>query len=123
MFIAHKIIIVGNFRIHVYKSYNLLLDPISFFKDDNNPTLFFNLVLTYAKESEHLAVFVFFFSDHLLIILTFLIMHYMLENKFSTLVLLNFKKASFLVIFCHLLTLTLAEVLLMLLIMLCPCMM
>lgn len=50
-------------------------------------------------------------------------MHYMLENKFSTLVLLNFKKASFLVIFCHLLTLTLEEVLLILLIMLCPCMM
>lgn len=50
-------------------------------------------------------------------------MHYMLENKFSTLVLLTFKKASFVVIFCHLLTLTLAEVLLMLLIMLCPCMM
>lgn len=57
------------------------------------PLSFFNLVLTYAKESEHLAAFVFFFSDHLLIILTFLIMHYMLENKFST---AKLKKKSFL---------------------------
>uniref|UniRef100_A0A669FAZ4 Reverse transcriptase domain-containing protein n=1 Tax=Oreochromis niloticus TaxID=8128 RepID=A0A669FAZ4_ORENI len=86
---SDKIIIVGDFNIHVDAkndslniAFNLLLDSIGFSQNVKEPTHHFNhtldLVLTYGIETEHLTVFPEnpLLSDHFLITFTFTIIDY-----------------------------------------------
>ena len=86
---SDKIIIVGDFNIHVDAkndslniAFNLLLDSIGFSQNVKEPTHHFNhtldLILTYGIETEHLTVFPEnpLLSDHFLITFTFTISDY-----------------------------------------------
>uniref|UniRef100_A0A669EKP4 Reverse transcriptase domain-containing protein n=1 Tax=Oreochromis niloticus TaxID=8128 RepID=A0A669EKP4_ORENI len=86
---SDKIIIVGEFNIHVDAkndslniAFNLLLDSIGFSQNVKEPTHHFNhtldLVLTYGIETEYLTVFPEnpLLSDHFLITFTFTIIDY-----------------------------------------------
>ena len=93
---SDKVIIVGDFNIHVNvtndslsSAFTSLIDSICFCQSVNKPTHFFNhtldLVLSYGMDIEHLIVFPHnpLLSDHYLITFEFLLLDYKPLSKTS----------------------------------------